>query len=237
MEIIPVIDVKGGVAVRAVAGDRANYRPLETPLALGTSVPVAIARGYLELFPFKTLYLADLDGIEGKGANGDLAAALSSAWQGELWLDNGARHLAKPGDVAAFTRARPVLGSETGLTREELASLHQTFKTKAILSLDFRGDKFQGDPALLEASDHWPRDVIVMTLASVGADQGPDVARVRSIVHLAQAHQRVYAAGGVRNKADLEVLADAGASGALVASALHTGQIKTGDLEEIAGWS
>jgi uncharacterized protein related to proFAR isomerase len=35
----------------------------------------------------------------------------------------------------------------------------------------------------------------------------------------------------------LRRLSDLGVAGALVATALHTGQIKTGDLEEIAGSS
>ena len=33
MRIIPVIDLKGGLAVRATRGDRGNYRPRATPLA------------------------------------------------------------------------------------------------------------------------------------------------------------------------------------------------------------
>ena len=49
------------------------------------------------------------------------------------------------------------------------------------------------------------------------------------------AARRVYAAGGVRNRADLEALRAAGAAGALVATALHAGTIKAGDLVEIAG--
>ena len=47
--------------------------------------------------------------------------------------------------------------------------------------------------------------------------------------------RRVYAAGGVRNRADIEALHAAGAAGVLIATALHTGTIKAGDLQEIAG--
>jgi phosphoribosylformimino-5-aminoimidazole carboxamide ribotide isomerase len=47
--------------------------------------------------------------------------------------------------------------------------------------------------------------------------------------------RRVYAAGGVRDMDDVRALRDAGASGVLVATALHEGKIKAGDLEEIAG--
>ena len=74
-----------------------------------------------------------------------------------------------------------------------------------------------------------------MTLARVGRDEGPDLKRVASVVEMAGPKRRVFAAGGVRHMDDVRALADAGASGVLVASALHAGKIKTGDLEQIAG--
>ena len=81
MHIIPVIDVKGGVAVAARGGVRAEYQPLATPLAKGSD-PVSIAQGYLGLFSFRSLYVADLDGIEGHGADLALVKRLSTALPG-----------------------------------------------------------------------------------------------------------------------------------------------------------
>jgi phosphoribosylformimino-5-aminoimidazole carboxamide ribotide isomerase len=104
-----------------------------------------------------------------------------------------------------------------------------------VLSLDFRGDEFLGPRALLEDSFLWPDRVIVMTLARVGTGGGPDLARVRDIARRAGTARRVYAAGGVRGPADLRALRSEGAAGALVATALHEGKIKAGDLHEIAG--
>ena len=73
-----------------------------------------------------------------------------------------------------------------------------------------------------------------MSLAYVGSDAGPDLATIAGIEARAGA-RKVYAAGGVRNAADLVTAWKAGAAGALVATALHAGKIKAGDLEEIAG--
>ena len=73
-----------------------------------------------------------------------------------------------------------------------------------------------------------------MTLARVGSGEGPDLRRVADIVARAGAC-RIYAAGGVRDRADIEALHAAGAAGVLIATALHSGTIKAGDLEEITG--
>ena len=103
-----------------------------------------------------------------------------------------------------------------------------------VLSLDFRRAEFLGSPLLLAERMSWPDRVIAMTLDRVGSGEGPDVQRLGQIA-AAAGLRRVYAAGGLRDAADLNAARAAGAAGALVATALHTGQIKAGDLEEIAG--
>lgn len=108
MLVIPVIDVRGGEAVAAVRGDRAAYRPLRTPLAAGSD-PVAVALGLYALFPFPTLYVADLDGIEGRGPDRTVQAKLAAAWPGqELWIDDGSN-----GDQDGDGGPPPLLTSPT----------------------------------------------------------------------------------------------------------------------------
>jgi phosphoribosylformimino-5-aminoimidazole carboxamide ribotide isomerase len=222
VEIIPVVDVRGGVAVAAARGDRARYRPLESPLA-ATADPVAVALGLRTLFPFPTLYVADLEGIEGRGADRAVQRRLAEAWPGrELWIDDGS------------TGRDHVLGSESLVTLDDYARARDAAGPSAPLSLDFRGDNFTGPPGLLDDPALWPVRVIVMTLARVGSGEGPDVARLTSIIARAGG-RKVYAAGGVRHADDLRELRDLGAAGALVATALHNRQIQTGDLERLAG--
>ncbi len=89
MDIIPVLDIARGLAVRAVKGERSAYRPIETPLS-ASSDPAAVAHGLRALFPFRTIYVADLDGIEGRGRNTHLVHGLSQALpQTEIWIDAG----------------------------------------------------------------------------------------------------------------------------------------------------
>lgn len=234
MDVVPVIDVRHGVAVAAARGERAAYRPLVTPLAAGSD-PVAVARGYAALFTFPILYLADLDGIEGRGRNAELPAALAAALPGaRVWVDDGTRAGKAAQLLETATLATPVIGSESIVGGEDVAALRSLPRDRYVLSLDFKGDRFEGPHTVLEEPQHWPATLIVMTLGRVGSGEGPDLDRIGKIIARAGG-RRVYAAGGVRDRADIEALHRAGAAGVLVATALHRGKLKAGDLEEIAG--
>lgn len=237
MHIIPVIDVRGGVVVAARGGDRDNYRPIETPLAPGTSDPVAVTEGYRTLYPFPRLYMADLDGIAGRPANTGVVERLTHDLPDvELWIDHGANSTPSVAAMLALDpRAVVVVGSETLGGAGALAEIVREHAGRMALSLDFKGDAFLGPGALLDRPDTWPSRIIVMTLAAVGSDAGPDLARLAQIRGLAGPSREIYAAGGVRHLADCRALAVAGVTGALVASALHAGKLKAGDLQEIAG--
>ena len=73
------------------------------------------------------------------------------------------------------------------------------------------------------------REVIVLDLARVGSGEGPDVDLVGEL-HRRFPELALLAGGGVRDLADLRALAQAGAAGALVATALHGGAIDRDDL-------
>jgi phosphoribosylformimino-5-aminoimidazole carboxamide ribotide isomerase len=64
-----------------------------------------------------------------------------------------------------------------------------------------------------------------MTLARVGSGAGPDLETLSEICGVAPG-KRIFAAGGVRDAADLGLLARAGIAGALVASCLHDGCLR-----------
>lgn len=232
MQVIPVLDIKAGAVVHARGGDRAHYQPIGSPLAGGSSDPCAIAAGYRSLHLFTSMYVADLDGIAGGKRN---TAALSALRASEpdlaILVDDGRRTAADAFELSRAFGVVGVIGSETIDTADALAGSGN--RPDIALSLDFRGDAFQGPPALLDRADLWPDLVIVMTLARVGGNAGPDVDRVAAIVARA-GRRRVLAAGGVRGIDDVKRLARVGAAGVLVASALHSGSIKAGDLDEIA---
>jgi HisA/HisF family protein len=233
VEVIPVIDLKAGVVVHARMGQRDRYRPIETPLS-ATSDPVDVTRGLMSLYPFKTLYVADLDAIERTGDNHAALARVKAAVPGlTLWVDNGIGSLDAAKRFLDSELGHLVLGSETQ-TGLDLVH-HFAHDPRAVLSLDFRTDAFQGPPVLLVDPTCWPRRVIAMTLARVGSGAGPDLERLRTIRDAAAkdtaTSRQVYAAGGVRDAADLATLRQLGVAGALVASCLHDGRLRG---EEIA---
>jgi phosphoribosylformimino-5-aminoimidazole carboxamide ribotide isomerase len=71
-----------------------------------------------------------------------------------------------------------------------------------------------------------------MSLDHVGNTGGPDLRRIRQLRPDAGDRQ-LYAAGGVRDAADLQRLQDAGADGALLASAVHNGRIGAAQLDAL----
>ena len=64
MEIVPVLDLLGGNAVHAVAGERHAYQVVDSPLGHGSD-PVALARALLAAAGGASLYVADLGAITG----------------------------------------------------------------------------------------------------------------------------------------------------------------------------
>ncbi len=235
MRLIPVIDLQHGEVVSAVGGERDHYQPLHSPLSASTTF-TSVADGLLQHYPSPILYVADLDAIEGVGSHTkEITAYLEAKPDVYVWVDSGLRELSAFALSGMPVNQHVVVGTENFLKTADLHSFLPAFGTKILLSLDFRGSEFLGPAHLLEQNNLWPQRVIVMTLSAVGKGQGPDFKRVADIVKVAGTRE-VYAAGGVRSLADLKRLGEIGASGALVSTALHTGQIKTGDLEEIAGF-
>jgi uncharacterized protein related to proFAR isomerase len=234
VDVIPVIDVRFGAVVRAIAGNRADYRPIVSPLFEG-SEPRAAVRGLMALYPFPVIYVADLDAIEGRPSNPGLFAAIAADHAGvELWVDQGARTLADVARQLWVDGVSAVVGSETGITAGELRALAARFGPRIVASLDFRVTGFVGRPEVLADPDCWLDRVIAMTLAHVGVAQGPDLATLSDI---ARRHPggSVFAAGGIRHAADLAAARSAGACGALVSSALHAQTITAADLMEVCG--
>ncbi len=222
--VIPVIDLKGGVAVHAKGGKRADYRPLETPFGPADD-PLAIARGLLDVTGSTALYIADLDAIEGRGNNYSLCRDLADVLPTTtLWIDAGFSDV----DECAFWLP---LGATLVIGSESLAS-HDNWKDIHAKSWRWR----HAVTRLRRCDDAWTADIARRDRAVARTAHRHESrprrhrggARPRPAeVRLCQGRRarRVYAAGGIRNSGDLAKVTETGARGALIATALHTGAV------------
>jgi phosphoribosylformimino-5-aminoimidazole carboxamide ribotide isomerase len=218
MKLIPVIDLMHGRVVTAKRGERHAYAPSDTPLCR-SSCPREVLSALLDLHPFDTVYVADLDAIGGTGTNlpaiRDLAGEHPEL---RFWVDDGLADLMR---VSEF--ARPVIGTESLIDYEHLHHLLASLPSP-VLSLDFVAERFQGPAGLDQEPQHWPEEVIVMTLSRVGTAGGPDMTRLQALSNRPP-QRRLYAAGGVRDQHDLQQLRAKGIAGALLSTALHQGTL------------
>lgn len=233
MEVIPVIDLLNGCVVHAQRGQRNRYQAIESSLC-DSSKPMAVVQALLGLYPFKRLYIADLDAIQGQGHNTPAIHEIQNRYpELDIWLDGG---FTSPHELLGphATGLRCVLGSENLLSAGHYLEMKNSIGQNLVLSLDFGLDGHMGPGELLNMPDEWPDKVIVMTLVRVGSSEGPDLQILGTTLQTSRAlnnTSRLYAAGGVRHLADLKALAEIGVAGALVATALHNGNISP---EEIA---
>jgi len=221
--VIPVMDVLGGLVVRAKGGDRAGYQPIKSPL-LTSADPVHCALALAEKFGFSTFYVADLDAIMGRAANLGAIQNLLDKTGASFWLDAGYKNMR---DAPVGGRIAPVVATETFTGWDNPGDL-----SRAVVSIDMNRGRILSSRAgaqLRELMGRFraagARRFIHMRLDAVGAGRfdpftllppGPG--------------EEWYAAGGVRDGEDIRLAIEAGYAGALVSTALHDGGLGRGDL-------
>jgi phosphoribosylformimino-5-aminoimidazole carboxamide ribotide isomerase len=241
MRVVGVIDLKDGTAVHAVRGERERYRPVHSVIAGDDGDPLALARAFRSELGLDELYVADLDAIGGGSGHAALLAAL--AREARVMVDAGVSEPAAARALLELGAHRVIVGTETLPRAAALERLlAEAPDGGLILSVDLRdGRTLSPDPQLagLPALDavarlHRPglREAIVLDLARVGSGAGPDVALIAEI-RVAFPDLELLAGGGVRDVEDLRALDAAGAGGALVATALHSGVIGPRELAEL----
>ncbi|HWH83673.1 MAG TPA: HisA/HisF-related TIM barrel protein [Burkholderiaceae bacterium] len=233
MTLIPVIDLLKGQVVRGVRGDRQAYRPIESALC-ASSDPRSVATRLVDHCAARALYAADLDAIMGGVAQTAALREVLDALPGtELWLDAGFADAAAAAALIASlaphaARVRPVFGTESLASAAAwddcLARFGAAGAGAAVLSLDRRDGVRLDAAGCWERPDAWPEQVIVMTLERVGSGAGPDLDTIAAL-HRRSPATALVGAGGVRDAADLQRGASAGAAAWLVASALHDLQL------------
>ena len=220
MRIIPVIDVMGGIVVRAVAGRRSEYRPLVSTLTESVH-PAEVARALLDAIGTEELYVADLDAICGATARNVGLASLAPS----VLLDAGLRTFEQLNECGRLANVRPVVGTETWT--ESPDAWPRPFP--AILSIDYYDGRARcawgAMPEIDELLNPGIESLIVLDIARVGTGRGSGTELAIRRTRQRWPNLELIAGGGVKGRDDVARLADAGADAVLVASALHDGSL------------
>lgn len=240
MELVPAIDLRGGLAVRLYQGafDRETPAP-QPPEALLRRFAAAGAR---------RVHVVDLDGArDGSPANRAVLRALAAAGGPRIQAGGGIRSLADAERLLADGPDRVVAGSVAVESPDLLADwIRRLGPERVVAALDARVGS-DGTPRL--ATHGWQRDstrtlweqaerlaalglrhVLCTDIARDGAFAGPNLALYRECVRRFPAIAW-QASGGVRDGADLRALAATGVAAAISGRALIEDRIP---LEEIA---
>lgn len=229
MKIIPVIDLKDGLVVSARQGKRNTYQAIKSPLCISNSIHDVI-NGFLSIYEFKYIYIADLNAISNNGNNQNIInEVISKNSNIEFWVDNGTKLQNLP--LIPSEKYRLIIGSENQ-SFSNRQPLEKQLKDN-ILSLDFFPHHgYTGPSELIKNSELWPKDIIIMTLDKVGGNSGPDFAKLKDFCDK-HPDKNFIAAGGIRDESDLLRLQKMGINYALIASSLHTGKINAATIKKL----
>jgi phosphoribosylformimino-5-aminoimidazole carboxamide ribotide isomerase len=220
MLVIPAVDVLDGRAVRLEQGDydRVNLEGGD-PLAL-----VAVAAGRRPPF----VHVIALDAARDGGAPLELArAVVAAAAPVPVQLGGGVRSVADAVALADAGIARVLVGS-AAFGEIPLADFVAALGDRVVVAVDvaegtvrtagwLSDSGFTPEDALARCTDAGVERVLCTAIARDGTASGPDLDLIRRA--RAAFAGEILAAGGVRDKRDIEALSEAGADGAVVGRA------------------
>lgn len=241
-EVIPVLDIRAGEAVHAIAGRRADYRPLRSQFH-PTADPFELARSLRSALGLGSLYLADLDAIEGGRPQLAIYRRLIDVLS-QVWIDAGVRDVVSARPLFELDRARAsiVVGLETiGGPRDLAAIVACAGAERIVFSLDLDAGHPRAkdlhawgtaDPLeiALRAIHEGVRRLLILDLSRVGTGSGTGTEDLSIRVRAAQPAIDRFVGGGISGIDEIYRIRQAGAAGVLIGSALHDGRIGAREL-------
>jgi phosphoribosylformimino-5-aminoimidazole carboxamide ribotide isomerase len=229
-EVIPAVDVRDGQAVQLVGGERHSGNEYGDP--------VVAAERWVEQGA-RTLHLVDLDGaFEGERANAAAIKRIVETVDVPVQLGGGIRTAADARDLLDRGVDRVILGTAAVEDPKLVAEIDETHPGSVVVSLDARGGEVvisgwtEGtgmDPATAAAA-YEDRGAGAILFTDVDVEGRLDGVRTDPVGRLADAVAiPVVASGGVATIDDVRALRDAGASAAVVGSALYEGRFTLAD--------
>ena len=236
MEVIPAIDIRGGLCVRLEQGDYAR----ETVFG---DDPAAMARRWQEA-GVPRIHVVDLDGArEGRPVNEEAVRSILSAVSVPVQLGGGVRDLSAVERCLSAGVGRVVLGTAAVKNPEVLVEAVSLYRERVVVGVDAR-DGIVATEGWMEASgvpvgelvrrlsEAGVRRVIYTDIARDGMMSGPNIGALAALLEETAglpSPVAVIASGGVSSPEHVRRLASVGVEGVIVGRALYTGAL---DLRE-----
>lgn len=254
IKVIPVIDVKNGISVSAIKGERDRYLPLKSVIC-GSHEPLKVAFAY-KILGFSEVYVADLDGILYSRPDIELLRKINEFIP--VIADAGVKSMEDVELIKNSGGIGVVIGTETLRSIDSLREILEVnekdknnnfnFNFNFILSLDVKNGRLLNnlnldlsgfiEKIIEEGIENRIARLIILDLSQVGALEGPNIELCRTVMKRLDSgksnkkiNKKIIYGGGIRNISDVQALNDAGVYAVLVGTSLHTGKIKISDLK------
>ncbi|WP_347489845.1 HisA/HisF-related TIM barrel protein [Desulfoscipio sp. XC116] len=251
-KVIPVLDLKDGLVVRGIRGERDKYLPVQS--ALTTSAEYTdVLEAFYQGFGFTEFYIADLDALISGGRRnhlGLIGQRKKIKIPGLSFMaDAGVHDAASVMGVCQTGVEKVIVGTETLPSFKDLREIIQAVgeSRRLVVSIDTKDRKVIGCSAeiaglspfdvIREIRKTGIRDFILLQLARVGTKEGLDKPFIqdclRVLTDIDLDCTSLLVGGGISGYEDLRWLADNGLDGALVASALHDRRLTPGAVRKL----
>ena len=233
MRIIPAVDVMDHQVVQLVGGVPGSQQIVMPD-------PMSVARMWIDKGA-RYLHLVDLDGAFGKEDNRETFKRIIREFDVPAEVGGGIRDAETVEDLICAGADRVVVGTKAVKEPEWLEGIADRFPGQIVLSMDTKCGRIAikgwQESAALTVQEMFDR-IRDMPLAAVlntnvdveGQRNGIDEAQARDFI--ARCPVKVIASGGVTSQRDAEILADAGAEGAVVGLAMYTDVIRPWEWEK-----
>lgn len=226
--LLPVIDLKQGVVVHAIAGNRVAYQPLRSRWCDLPGDVLKLLGDLRTKLGLNEFYVADLNAIAGvEHHHLQIRELVDEGYH--LWLDAGVKSF---DDLEMFLQLgvdHIILASET-MQQDDWHQLRQhPGCSRLVFSLDLYQGKLRGelfdnvDPLeVIEKVKSWGIGrVIVLDISSVGTSSGCPTLELCERIKAHHPELHLITGGGIRSLADIEQLEQAGIERVLVSKWLH----------------
>lgn len=236
MDIIPAIDIREGKCVRltkGVAGSETVYY----------ENPMDAAMYWQNEMKAKRLHFVDLDAAIGLGDNSRLITDIIKNVKIKVQVGGGIRDIEKAIHYINAGADRVVIGTIAVKDPTFIPTLAKKLSPKQIIvSLDHKNGKvaIKGwteitSKSAYEMAKEFERNgagyILFSAVEADGTLLGPDIENTKKMVESVKIP--VYAAGGTRNRADIQALKEIGAYGVIIGKAFYEHHLDYRDLTNI----